>query len=96
MSQTHKKQVVEQLRADIRDFKASKKLDTVIVLWTANTERYCEVDDRLHGDADKLLAAIERNESEISPSTLFAVASIMEKVNNCSDLIQSTHLTNIV
>jgi len=96
MSQTHKKQVVEQLRADIRDFKSSKKLDTVIVLWTANTERYCEVDDRLHGDADKLLAAIERNESEISPSTLFAVASIMEKACYINGSPQNTFVPGVI
>lgn len=27
-------------RQDIRDFKAKNGLDTVIVLWTANTERF--------------------------------------------------------
>ena len=30
---------VEHIQADIRDFKNKHNLDTVIVLWTANTER---------------------------------------------------------
>ena len=30
---------VEHIRNDIRDFKQKQKLDKVIVLWTANTER---------------------------------------------------------
>ena len=80
MTATHKQQVVDQIRADIRDFKTSKNLETVIVLWTANTERYCDVTPGLHDTAEHLLAGIERNENEISPSTLFAVASVLEKV----------------
>ena len=31
---------VERIRSDIRDFKSSQNLDKVIVLWTANTERF--------------------------------------------------------
>ena len=50
----------------------------MIVLWTANTERFCDVRAGLNLSADDLLASIDRNEDEISPSTLFAVASIRE------------------
>ena len=32
-----------QVRRDIRDFRAAHALDTVIVMWTANTERFSEV-----------------------------------------------------
>lgn len=71
---------VEQIRADIRDFKAKEKLDTVIVLWTANTERFSSVVEGVHDTADNLLAAIKRNEPELAPSALYAVASILEKV----------------
>ena len=52
----------------------------VIVLWTANTERFSDVRVGLNDTADNLLQSIKRNESEISPSTLFAVASILEEV----------------
>lgn len=38
-----KQEQMEQIRKDIRDFKASKGCDKVIVLWTANTERFAEV-----------------------------------------------------
>ena len=34
---------LDQIRADIQQFKASRQLDRVIVLWTANTERFVEV-----------------------------------------------------
>jgi myo-inositol-1-phosphate synthase len=38
----NKKQNLETIRANIRDFKAKHGLDKVIVLWTANTERFCK------------------------------------------------------
>lgn len=72
---------VERLRADIRDFKKAKGLDQVVVVWTANTERMCEVKEGVNDTADNLLKAIERDESEVSSSTLYAVAAILEGVS---------------
>lgn len=68
---------VEQIRADIRDFQQSSGVDKVIVLWTANTERFCDIVPGVNDKAENLLAAIQNGE-EVSPSTLFAVASILE------------------
>ncbi|NWH74913.1 INO1A synthase, partial [Piaya cayana] len=68
---------MEQIRRDIRDFKETSGVDKVIVLWTANTERFCDIVPGLNDTADNLLRAIERG-LEVSPSTLFAVASILE------------------
>lgn len=53
----------------------------VIVLWTANTERYCDVAVGLNDNTENLLKSIATNQDEVSPSTLFAVASIMEGVS---------------
>ncbi|KAM3870960.1 inositol-3-phosphate synthase 1-A-like [Diretmus argenteus] len=68
---------VEQVRADIRDFHKSSGVDKVIVLWTANTERFCDITPGVNDTAQNLLAAIQSG-AEVSPSTLFAVASILE------------------
>ncbi|XP_021538929.1 inositol-3-phosphate synthase 1 isoform X2 [Neomonachus schauinslandi] len=68
---------LEQIRRDIRDFRSSAGLDKVIVLWTANTERFCEVVPGLNDTAENLLRTIQLG-LEVSPSTLFAVASILE------------------
>jgi myo-inositol-1-phosphate synthase len=38
-----KQEQMEKIRADIREFKERNKLETVIVMWTANTERFSEV-----------------------------------------------------
>ncbi len=51
-----------------------------MVLWTANTERFCDVRQGLNATADELLKSIDNNEAEISPSTIFAMASILEGV----------------
>lgn len=78
-------------------------MDKVIVLWTANTERFCEVVPGLNDTAENLLHTIQVGAPqgsngvstspkgpfltaqlylqlglEVSPSTLFAVASILE------------------
>ena len=71
---------VSAIRADIAQFKASNGLDSVVVLWTANTERYCEIIPGVHDTEAALRAAVARNEAEISPSTLFGLACVDEGV----------------
>ncbi|KAK4523742.1 hypothetical protein GAYE_SCF00G1638 [Galdieria yellowstonensis] len=73
-----KKKHLEQIRSDIRKFKEEKKVDKVIVLWTANTERFAEVMEGVNDTAENLLKAIDESHPEIAPSTIFAVASILE------------------
>uniref|UniRef100_A0A0L8H4N0 inositol-3-phosphate synthase n=1 Tax=Octopus bimaculoides TaxID=37653 RepID=A0A0L8H4N0_OCTBM len=87
-----KQEMLEQLRKDIRSFKENNAIDKVIVLWTANTERFCDVRHGLNDTADALIKSIRNNESEVSPSTLFAVASILEgvsKSNVVDDMVKS-------
>ena len=91
-----KQEQMERIRADIRDFKASKGLDKVIVLWTANTERFCDVREGLNDTADNLLAAIQEDEPEVSPSTCFAVASILEGVTYINGSPQNTFVPGVI
>ncbi|CAH0388109.1 unnamed protein product [Bemisia tabaci] len=81
MQVTNKQEAVDKIRLDIRDFKDKNKLDKVIILWTANTERFSDVVAGLNDTSENLLSSIAKNASEVAPSTLFAVASILE---NCS------------
>jgi myo-inositol-1-phosphate synthase len=69
---------LEHIRKDIREFKKQHGLDKVVVLWTGNTERFASVQSGVNDTSDNLLAAIAANEPEIAPSTIFAVASILE------------------
>ncbi|KAF4530657.1 hypothetical protein B566_EDAN004896 [Ephemera danica] len=59
-----RQEVLDQLRRDIREFKSTQQLDTVVIVWTANTERFSEVREGLNDTADNLLAAIRANHSE--------------------------------
>merc|ERR1719401_1452731 len=87
---------MDQVRKQIQDFKAANKVDLESVLWTANTERFVELSESTHGTADNLLAAIKRGESEIAPSTLFAVASILEGSPYINGSPQNTFVPGIV
>jgi len=73
-----KQENLERLRQDMRDFKAAHGLEKVIILWTANTERYSDILPGVNDTADNLLNAIKTGHSEVSPSTVFAVAAILE------------------
>ena len=85
-----KKAHVEQLRKDIRDFKAQNQLDQVVVVWTANTERYSSIVPGVNDTADNLLRAVEQSHEEVSPSTIFAIACILENVPYVNGAPQNT------
>jgi len=65
-------------------------------LWTANTERYADVMEGVNDNWENLLKAIEKGESEISPSTLFAVASILEGSPYLNGSPQNTFVPGVI
>ncbi|KAL3273938.1 hypothetical protein HHI36_015362 [Cryptolaemus montrouzieri] len=67
---------VQQICKDIEDFRNKEKLDKVIILWTANTERFSDIIPGVNDTVENLKLAIANNHPEISPSTLFAYASV--------------------
>ncbi|TGO29681.1 hypothetical protein BPAE_0012g00360 [Botrytis paeoniae] len=87
---------VEKIRQDIRDFKAKNELDKVIVLWTANTERFAELIDGVNDTADNLLKAIENGHEEVAPSTIFAVACILENAPFINGSPQNTFVPGCI
>lgn len=91
-----KKEMVEHIRNDIKKFKAENNLDKIVVVWSANTERFADVRAGLNDTADNLLASVERDESEISPSTLFAIACIMEGVPYINGSPQNTFVPGAI
>lgn len=91
-----KQEQMEQLRKDIRNFKSQNSLDKVIVLWTANTERFASVEEGVNDTSQNLLASIARGEAEISASTVFAVASILEGCTFINGSPQNTFVPGVV
>jgi myo-inositol-1-phosphate synthase len=87
---------VEHIRQDIRDFKQSNGLDQVIVVWTANTERYSDIIPGVNDTADNLLASIKQSHSEVSPSTVFAVACIQEGIPFVNGAPQNTFVPGAI
>lgn len=87
---------LEKIRKDIRDFKETNKLDKVLVLWTANTERYCDIQMGIHDTTENFLKAIERNEKEISPSSVYAAATILEGCSFINGSPQNTFVPGLI
>ncbi|KAJ7274509.1 hypothetical protein B0H12DRAFT_1089043 [Mycena haematopus] len=87
---------LEHLRSDIRKFKADNGLDRVVVFWTANTERYSDIIPGINDTADNLLAAIKQSHFEVSPSTLFAVAAILEGEPFVNGAPQNTFVPGVI
>ena len=70
---------VEQLRADIRNFKAERGCDRAVVIWAASTEKYIPYNEAVHKNLADLEAAMKANDCEnISPSMCYAYAAIAE------------------
>ncbi|KAJ2159248.1 Myo-inositol-1-phosphate synthase [Coemansia sp. RSA 552] len=91
-----KQEQLEQLRADIRGFKQENQLDRVIIMWTANTERYAAIAAGVNDTADNLLQSIANGHEEVSPSTLFAVASILEGAPFVNGSPQNTLVPGVI
>ena len=70
---TSKLKNLEQIKSDIQEFKKKNNLEKVVVVWTASTERFSEVNWETE---EEIKAAIENNHPEISPSMIFAMASL--------------------
>lgn len=87
---------MEQIRKDIANFKMDSGLDSVVVLWTANTERYSKVTAGLNDTKENLEKAIKEGQSEISPSTLFAWACITDNIPFINGSPQNTFVPGVI
>ena len=84
-------------RADLcRNFKAQNNLDKVIVLWTANTERFADIIPGVNDTAENLLKAIDQGHEEVAPSTVFSVACILEKTAFINGSPQNTFVPGAI
>ena len=71
--------MTNQIREDIRNFKAETGVDRVVVLWAASTEIYVAPDMKYHGTIEALEAAMKANDTDhIAPSMCYAYAALTE------------------
>ena len=73
----NKRDLAEQLRADIREFK--KTVDRVVVLWAASTEIFIQPKP-VHQSIEAFEKGMENNDIDIAPSQLYAYAALSEGV----------------
>lgn len=71
-------EMVEQLRQDIRDFKAANCCERVVVLWAASTEIFVSLSEEHMTLASLEKAMKANNTAVIAPSMCYAYAAIAE------------------
>ncbi|MGQ0764062.1 MAG: inositol-3-phosphate synthase [Gemmatimonadota bacterium] len=78
-----KRDLAEQLRQDIRDFRSRHGLTRAVAVWCASTETFIKPGPQ-HASLAAFEKAMNENDDLISPSMLYAWACIMEDVPYCN------------
>ena len=73
----NKRDLAEQLRADIQAFK--KTVDRVVIIWAASTEIFIEP-TAVHQSIEAFEKGLENNDIAIAPSQIYAYAALSEGV----------------
>ena len=76
-----RQELIDQLRSDIKTFRNENKLDRLVVIWTASTEKFIDYKEHIHGSLQAFNEAIASNDcNNISPSMCYAYAALSEGV----------------
>jgi len=75
----NKRDLAEQLRQDIRDFKKRSGADRLVMIWAASTEVFLTIGPA-HQSLQAFEQAMEQSDPAIAPSMLYAYAALMENV----------------
>ena len=75
----NKKNLAEQLRADIRTFKTDNDLDRLVMVWCGSTEVFMK-ESAAHQSVEAFEKALEANDPAIPSSMVYTYAALMEDV----------------
>ena len=75
----NKKDLAEQVRADIRKFKADNGCDRVVMVWCGSTEVFMK-EGAAHQSIEAFEKALEANDTAIPSSMVYTYAALMEEV----------------
>jgi myo-inositol-1-phosphate synthase len=75
----NKKDLAEQVRADIRNFKKQHGLDRLVMVWCGSTEVFMK-ESGAHQSIDAFEKALEANDPTIPSSMVYTYAALMEDV----------------
>ncbi len=79
----NKRDLAEQLRQDIRDFRKVSGAERVVAVWCGSTEIFIKP-SAVHATVAAFEQAMEQDHPDIAPSMLYAWACIMEGVPYCN------------
>lgn len=74
-----KMDLADQLRQDIRDFKAKNNCDRLVMVWCGSTEIYIE-ETTVHKTIESLEEGLKNNDVNIPSSMIYAYAAIKEGI----------------
>ncbi len=75
----NKRDLAEQLRADIREFKKKSGADRLVMIWCGSTEIFLER-AAVHESVQSFERGLEKNDENIAPSMIYAYAALSEGV----------------
>ncbi|MBM3805386.1 MAG: inositol-3-phosphate synthase [Actinobacteria bacterium] len=75
----NKRAMLNAIREDIHRFRDEKKVDRMVMIWCASTEKFIEPGPA-HQNLEAFEKAIEANDRTIAPSMLYAYAAILEGI----------------
>ena len=75
----NKKDLADQLRADIRNFKKDNGLDRMVMVWCGSTEVFMK-ESAAHQSIEAFEKALEANDPAIPSSMVYTYAALMEDV----------------
>jgi myo-inositol-1-phosphate synthase len=76
---TSKKDLAEQVRADIRKFKQDNNLDRMVMVWCGSTEVFMK-ESSAHQSVEAFEKGLEANDPTIPSSMIYTYAALMEDV----------------
>src|SRR5262245_8537943 len=75
----NKRDLAEQLRQDIRDFKKKSGADRLVMIWCGSTEIFLQPGE-VHASLEAFERGLAKNDENIAPSMIYAYAALMEGV----------------
>jgi myo-inositol-1-phosphate synthase len=75
----NKMELAEQVRADISNFKKTRKLERLVLVWCGSTEIYIEP-GAVHQSLEAFEKGLTENDRGIAPSMIYAYAALKEGV----------------
>ncbi len=79
----NKRDLAEQLIADIAKFKSDNKLSRMVMIWCGSTEIFLKPQG-VHQSLKNFEKGLENNDPEIAPSMVYAYAALKSKIAYCN------------